>query len=383
MEEKRRALLRKLRVTRVDLVPVGANQESHVLLAKAAKPPSRDSFGRFGQGAGKPKPGAGDAGDSVDATEPWDTDLGSVKAYLISDGDDKTSPAAVLAELKKPGSSGIAAVQAAAKKFRSSRKPMTARKPGGRPPKSMSGGKPAARPPKSMTGSAGSAAGAREYTTKENTMSLAEEIAQLSDDEQEGVVQYVTGLASELEDQRAKAAEAVEALAKAQAESEEEDPDAVLKGLPEAVVARIVKAESDAASAKAEAEAVTKAERHRVFKARAAQLVQLSGGEGEGVDRLGDILNKAEAALSEDDYAELERTLVAADTQIAKSEVLTKELGGVGETVDPDLDTVRKRAVEIAKAEEIPEADALRKAIRENADEARKTMDAVARGERP
>lgn len=214
-------------------------------------------------------------------------------------------------------------------------------------------------------------------------MSLAEEIAGLTDDEQEGVVQYVTGLASELEAERAKATEAAAALAKALEDQEEADPDAVLKGLPSEVVERIMKAESDAAQARAEAEAVTKAERSRVFKARAAQLAQLSGGEGEGVDRLGEILNKAEAALSEADYSELERTLVAADTQLAKTEVLTKELGGNGERVDPDLDSVRVRASEIAKAEEIPEADALRKAIRENADEARKSMDAVARGERP
>lgn len=206
---------------------------------------------------------------------------------------------------------------------------------------------------------------------KEDTMTLAENIATLSEDEQSAVEQYVTDLAAELEAERGRSAAAAEALAKAQA-SDDEDPDeAVLKGLDPQVADLVRKARTEAAEAKAEAAAVTKAERTRTFKARAGSLVNLSGGpDGDGAERLGEVLEKAEATLDADTYAELERTLIAADTQVTTAtDQLTKAIGSdEGATADADVRAVVKARADALVAEGADPVTALRKARAENAE---------------
>lgn len=304
---KPRAYLRKLRVTRVDLVPAGANPESHVVLAKAANP--------F---AGKnPGPAAAPT-------------LGKVRMFLSMKKLD-ASPAAVLAELEKPGTSKDPKVKAAAAAFSQSRLPVTA--------------------------------------TKEQTMSDTDTVpglADLSQEDIDGIGTYVSDLAAELEAERARASAALEALAKAE-EDGTLDTEDVLKGLPDAVVERITKAEAAAADAVAKADAITKAERERVFKARAAALVNLSGGD-DGADRLGSVLEKAEAALDEADYAELERTLTAADTQLTKAADLFKTVGSDGDGPSGEfIDTIKARS-EALVAEGMDPVEAMRKARQENPD---------------
>lgn len=221
---------------------------------------------------------------------------------------------------------------------------------------------------------------ARTPSPKENPMipeALAP-LADLSEDDITAIGTYVDDLRTKLEAEQSRADAALAALAKAQ----EEDPDTedeVLKGLPESAVALITKAREEAAEAKAAAAEVTKAERERVFKARAASMVKLTGGD-EGADRLGAILNKAEAALPADDYAELERTLLAADTQVEKAETLFKATGSDGDTPGGDFVTaVKARAAELVKSG-LSEVDALRQARRENPDAESALSDISRRG---
>lgn len=222
---------------------------------------------------------------------------------------------------------------------------------------------------------------ARTPSPKENPMipeALAP-LADLSEDDITAIGTYVDDLKTKLEAEQSRADAALAALAKAQEEPEGDDDDAVLKGLPESAVALIQKARDEAAEAKAAAAEVTKAERERVFKARAASMVKLTGGD-EGADRLGAILNKAEAALPADDYAELERTLLAADTQVEKAETLFKATGSDGDTPGGDFVTaVKARAAELVKSG-LSEVDALRQARRENPDAESALSDISRRG---
>lgn len=205
-------------------------------------------------------------------------------------------------------------------------------------------------------------------------------LAELSAEDIDAIGTYVTDLAAELEAERTRADAALAALAKAAEDTDDPDPaDEVMKGLPEAAVVLIKQARDEAAEAKAAAAEVTKAERERVFKARAASMVKLTGGD-EGADRLGAILNKAEAALPADDYAELERTLLAADTQVEKAETLFKATGSDGDTPGGDFVTaVKARAAELVKSG-LSEVDALRQARRENPDAESALSDISRRG---
>lgn len=180
---------------------------------------------------------------------------------------------------------------------------------------------------------------------KEDTMPDLTALEGLTDDEVAGIGQYVADLATALDAANAKAEEAAAALAKAQGD-DTPDPDEVLKGLPPEVAERVRKAEADAADAVAKADAITKAERSRVFKARAAALVHLSGGD-DGATRLGDILEKADRTLDPEDYAELERTLVAADSQITAGKLFAAK-GADGGPVD-DSPVVEKVNEAVAK----------------------------------
>lgn len=206
-------------------------------------------------------------------------------------------------------------------------------------------------------------------------------LADLSAEDITAIGTYATDLAAELEKERSRADAALAALAKAAEDTDDPDAeDEVMKGLPEAAVTLIKQARDEAAEAKAAAAEVTKAERERVFKARAASMVKLTGGD-EGADRLGGILNKAEAALAPEDYAELERTLLAADTQVDKAEALFKSVGGDGDAPGGDfVEAVKARATELEK-EGLSPVDALRQARRENPD-AESALSDIARGSR-
>lgn len=223
----------------------------------------------------------------------------------------------------------------------------------------------------------------RTPSPKENPM-IPEALAPLADLSAEDITAigtYATDLAAELEKERSRADAALAALAKAAEDTDDPDAeDEVMKGLPEAAVTLIKQARDEAAEAKAAAAEVTKAERERVFKARAASMVKLTGGD-EGADRLGGILNKAEAALAPEDYAELERTLLAADTQVDKAEALFKSVGGDGDAPGGDfVEAVKARATELEK-EGLSPVDALRQARRENPD-AESALSDIARGSR-
>jgi hypothetical protein len=108
-----------------------------------------------------------------------------------------------------------------------------------------------------------------------------------------------------------------------------------------------------------------------VFKATAASLVNLSGGD-DGAERVGSILEKANALLDEADYAELERILVAADAQLtAADDKMTK---AIGHNLDGEptggravVDTIKARA-EALKAEGVDPVEAIKQARRENAE---------------
>lgn len=205
-------------------------------------------------------------------------------------------------------------------------------------------------------------------------------LADLSEEDITAIGTYVDDLTAKLEAEQARADAALAALAKAAEDTDDPDPaDEVMKGLPEAAVVLIKQARDEAAEAKAAAAEVTKAERERVFKTRAASMVKLTGGD-EGADRLGAILNKAEAALPADDYAELERTLLAADTQVEKAETLFKATGSDGDTPGGDFVTaVKARAAELVKSG-LSEVDALRQARRENPDAESALSDISRRG---
>ncbi len=140
---------------------------------------------------------------------------------------------------------------------------------------------------------------------------------------------------------------------------DEPDEDALLKSAPPELVERIRKAEDAAAAATAKANEIQKAERQRVFKSQAAALVNLSGGD-DGADSLGSILDAAEAALTDEQFAELTRVLTAADTQLTKAADL---FGAKGADDGPDA-TIRQRADQL-EAEGVDRVTALKTARRE------------------
>jgi hypothetical protein len=211
-----------------------------------------------------------------------------------------------------------------------------------------------------------------ESDTDTGTPTLAEELAALSADEQTAVAEYVKDVEAELEAERAKLQAAQAALATVKAEGDDAPKDEeLLKTADPAIVERLQKAEAAAAEATAKADAIVKAERARVFKATAASLVNLTGGD-DGADRVGSILEKANALLDEADYAELERILVAADAQLtAADDKMTKAIGhsldGTPTGGREVVDTIKARA-EVLKGEGVDPVEALRQARRENAE---------------
>jgi hypothetical protein len=322
MSEHRRRRLKSLKVTRVDLVPAGANPGAHVTLAKAD---------RFAATNGK-----------VTAAQ--------ARMYLSMRGID-ADPAAVAAEVNNPGSSKDPKVQAAAKQMLASRLPVTSKK----------------------------------GTTP---MPNLDALADLSDEDVAAIGTYVTDLEAQAQaaaDLQAKLDAATEALAKAEAEKggdgEDDGDEDVFKSLDPAVRARIEKAEQDAAAAQAKADALEKAEQERVFKARASAMPNLTGGD-DGATKLGGILRKAAGALSQADYDELERTLLAADAQLDKAADLFKSVGHDGQTDgDSVVARIAKAADDLIKSGVDP-VEAHRQARQQHAADAAEYLSNVAAGDR-
>lgn len=181
--------------------------------------------------------------------------------------------------------------------------------------------------------------------SKENpAMPIPEALADLSPEDIDAIGTYVTDLAAQLEAER---------LRNAPAPSEDE----LLKSAPPEIVERIQKAEAEAAVLARQVQEIQKAERTRVFKGQAADLVNLSGGD-DGAEALGAILEKAEAALGSD-YAELHRVLIAADAQVGKAGSL---FGSVG---SDDTETASIEALAKTYQDEgMPALEALKKARR-------------------
>lgn len=169
--------------------------------------------------------------------------------------------------------------------------------------------------------------------------------------------------------------EAVEAkdaeIAKLKGDSEGGEED-VLKALDPKARAVIEKMQAENAELAKNLEVHRKATEGLVAKAEIARIEKTVGAfEALGIDvaKFAPIMKKVEAALDEDETAEVYRVLKAADAQIREKSTLVKEIGGEALTPTDDEKALLNKAEEIRKAEPgLTKEAAYAKALEQNPD---------------
>lgn len=174
-------------------------------------------------------------------------------------------------------------------------------------------------------------------------------------------------------------------LEKAQTPTEPAKPEADdlnKADLPDAVRARLEKAEADAAAANErieKAEKLAKAEREirvtREFVAKAESYRALV----IKADEFGPVLKEAAEKLSKEAYDAIESVLKAADEQIAKGELFKEHgRGGDAQATSGGSDALVAKAAELRKSDSsLTEGQAMERAIAENPELARQHLDTV------